>query len=372
MQHERSSDLNVLMRTWGIEMPANTFAGDRNLATMATIRANQRPDRIIGYLTLTPEGNCFAEDNVISADLNNVRFLFSGALKEIADANETETDTSNVERTPLITTTSRGNSFSVSNSYELMFLDAPALMRKFSDGSKPVAMAYLITGRPKSSYPDGIEVKVESPDPNDPNETVTTTKQVAGLTEAQEDCAIIVFSDVDFISDSIAYQSSFFGKVVMGDNSTMLLNAIDDLSGSSDLVSIRSRGNFKRPFVVVEEIEREAEAETAEEVEKINAQIAGFQSELQSIVSSAKEGQEEIIGGSIMQKKQELELKIHQAQRQLRQVKMTRRERIEQLGNRLRQANMLGAPTVILIIAIVLGIRRSARKRHYISHASDA
>ena len=372
MQHERGSDLNALMRTWGIEMPANTFAGDRNLATMATIRANQRPDRIIGYLTLTPEGNCFAEDNVISADLNNVRFLFSGALKEITDANEAEADTSNVELTPLITTTSRGNSFSVSNSYELMFLDAPALMRKFSDGSKPVAMAYLITGRPTSSYPDGIEVTVESPDPNDPNETVTTTKQVAGLTEAQEDCAVIVFSDVDFISDSIAYQNSFFGKVVMGDNSTMLLNAIDDLSGSSDLVSIRSRGNFKRPFVVVDEIEREAEAETAEEVEKINAQIAGFQSELQSIVSSAKEGQEEIIGGSIMQKKQELELKIHQAQRQLRQVKMTRRERIEQLGNRLRQANMLGAPTVILIIAIVLGVRRSARKRHYISHASDA
>ncbi len=372
MQHDHSSNLNTLMRTWGIEMPANTFAGDRNLATMATIRANQRPDRIIGYLTLTPEGNCFAKDNVISADLNNVRFLFGGALKEIVDANEAEADTSSIERTPLITTTSRGNSFSVSNSYELMFLDAPALMRKFSDGSKPVAMAYLITGRPKSSFPDGIKVEVESPDPNDPNETVTTTKQVAGLTEAQEDCAVIVFSDVDFISDSIAYQSSFFGKVVMGDNSTMLLNAIEDLSGSSDLVSIRSRGNFKRPFVVVDEIERQAEAETAEEVAKINAQIAGFQSELQSIVSSAKEGEEEIIGSSIMQKKQELELKIHQAQRQLRQVKMTRRERIEQLGNKLRQANMLGAPTIILIIAIVLGIRRSARKRHYISHASDA
>jgi ABC-type uncharacterized transport system involved in gliding motility auxiliary subunit len=152
----------------------------------------------------------------------------------------------------------------------------------------------------------------------------------------------------------------------------MLMNAIDDLSGSSDLVSIRSRGNFKRPFVVVNEIEREAEAETAEEVEKINLQIAGFQSELQKIVGSATEGQEEVIGGSIIQKKQELELKIRQAQRQLRQVKMTRRERIEQLGNRLRQANMLGAPTVILVIAIVLGIRRSARKRHYISHASDA
>jgi F0F1-type ATP synthase membrane subunit b/b' len=138
------------------------------------------------------------------------------------------------------------------------------------------------------------------------------------------------------------------------------------------LVSIRSRGNFKRPFVVVDEIERQAEAETAEEVEKINLQIAGFQGELQSIVASAKEGQEEVIGSSIVKKKQELELKILQAQRQLRQVKMTRRERIERLGNELRQANMLGAPVVILIIAIVLGVRRSVRKRHYISHASDA
>ncbi|HCO94701.1 MAG TPA: hypothetical protein DIU00_12250, partial [Phycisphaerales bacterium] len=134
----------------------------------------------------------------------------------------------------------------------------------------------------------------------------------------------------------------------------------------------RSRGNFKRPFTVVDEIEQKAEAETAVEVEKINLQIAGFQSELQSILNTAKEGQEEVIGSSIVQKKQQVELKIHQAQRQLREVKMTRREKIEHLGNRLRQANMLAAPMVILFIAIVLGIRRGVRKRHYISHASDA
>jgi hypothetical protein len=42
------------------------------------------------------------------------------------------------------------------------------------------------------------------------------------------------------------------------------------------------------------------------------------------------------------------------------------------LGNMLRAFNMLAAPVVILIIAIVLGLRRSVMKRHYISHASDA
>ncbi|UCC97763.1 MAG: Gldg family protein [Phycisphaerales bacterium] len=372
MQHERNSDLNTLLRTWGLEMPANTFAGDRSLASMAAIRANQRPERIIGYLNLVPEGDCFSTDNVMTAELNQVRFLFSGVLKEVSDPNQTEQSGAEIERAPLITTSNRGNTFSVSGPYELMFLDGPSLMKKFVDGTEPMAMGYLITGRLESSFPDGIEVDSESPDPNDPNETITATTQLAGLTEAQEDCTVVVFSDVDFITDNMAYQNSFFGKMVVGDNSTLLTNAIDDVSGSGDLVSIRSRGNFKRPFVVVDEIERQAEAETAEEVEKINLQIAGFQGELQSIISSAKEGQEEVIGSSIVQKKKELELKILQAQRQLRQVKMTRRERIERLGNRLRQANMLGAPMVILIIAIVLGLRRSVRKRHYISHASDA
>jgi len=372
MQHASNSDLNQLMRTWGLEMPASTFAGDRNLASMASIRANQRPERIIGYLNLTPEGDCFAKDHVVTAELNQVRLLFSGVLNEVADANDANDVGTNVERTPLITTTNRGNSFTIGGPYELMFLDGPGLMKKFVDGSKPVSMGYLVTGRLKSSFPDGIEVESESPDPNDPNETITTTTKIAGLTEAAEDCAVVVFADVDFISDSIAYQNSFFGKMVVGDNSTLMLNAIEDLSGSSDLVSIRSRGNFKRPFTVVDEIEKQAEAETAAEVEKINLQIAGFQSELQNILNTAKEGQEEVIGSTIVQKKKELELKIRDAQRQLRQVKMTRRERIEHLGNKLRQANMLGAPAVILVIAIVLGLRRGMRKRHYISHASDA
>ncbi|HCO96748.1 MAG TPA: hypothetical protein DIU00_22885, partial [Phycisphaerales bacterium] len=45
MQHDSSSDLNSLLRTWGLEMPAQTFAGDRSLASLAAIRANQRPEK---------------------------------------------------------------------------------------------------------------------------------------------------------------------------------------------------------------------------------------------------------------------------------------------------------------------------------------
>ncbi len=379
VQASRSSDLNVLLHNWGVEMPVNTFAGDKNiLAQPARITRDMRSEKFIGYLNLVPGDtvtSCFNSDTVITSKLNHVEVLFAGVLREAVDSNGVQESASEIELTPLITTTNTGNSFSISSQYELMM--PSELMRKFIPGDKPVEMGYLISGRFKSSFPDGIEIEVASSEESsdesaDPNEDKTTTKPVTGLKEAAEDCAVIVFSDVDFISDILAYESWFFGKRAYGDNSTLMMNAIDVLSGSSDLVSIRSRGSFKKPFVVVEEIKKQAEAETAEEVAKLNVQISSFTRELQSILSSAQEGQEEVIGSSILQKQREIELKKYEAQQQLNDVRRKRRERIEHLGNKLRNFNMLLVPAIILMITIALNICRSVRKRHYISHASDA
>jgi ABC-type uncharacterized transport system involved in gliding motility auxiliary subunit len=247
-------------------------------------------------------------------------------------------------------------------------------MKKFTDGAEPVKMAYLVTGRFKSAFPEGVDIEVDAPaDANEPNAPPKKIKEhIAGLAEAKENCAVVVFADVDFLSDMIAYRNTFFGTLIIGDNSALAMNAIDELCGSNELISIRSRGNFKRPFEVVDKIEEQAEAQTADQEAKINAEITRFENELQSILASAKQGEEEIIGSSILQKKNELELKIHQAKKQLQEIKKTRLQRKENLGNSLRNFNMLAAPAAILVIAIILGVHRSVKKRRYISHASDA
>jgi ABC-2 type transport system permease protein len=394
---DQSSNLDRLLRTWGLEMPKNTFAGDRSLALEAAISRDQRPEKIIGYLNLTP--GCFNKDSVITTDLNQVRVLFAGALKEIdlgakpeaaksADANkpaeEKQPAAPAIQRTPLVMTTATGNTWTVGSSFELMFPDPAKLMAKFIEGTEPVKMGYLITGKFKSSFPEGIEVEVAAKDADkdkdkqdkdsDPNKPKMVKKHVTGLTEAAADCAVIVFSDVDFISDMMAYANTPFGlKAVAGDNSALLINSIEDLGGSGDLISIRSRGNYKRPFTVVDKVEQEADQETANEVAVINAQIEGFNQKLQDLVSGAKgEDQETIVGDTIVQQKRDLELKIHTAQRQLRAVQAKRRQRIEQLGSQLEMLNVGAVPGVVMVIALVLGTWRGLRRRHYISHASDA
>ena len=343
-QQSRNSELGTLLQAWGLEMPANTFAGDRNLASLASVRAKEKPEKIIGYLSLVPERECFATENVITWELNQVRLLFSGVLKEIADSNAADKGRTEIKRTPLIMTSSKGNSFSIRNLYELMFLDASALMGKFSDGSKPVAMGYLITGRPKSSFPDGIEIEILAREDGSSEESKNTPegkmikRRITGLKEAQGTCAIVVFADVDFISDAIAYQSTFFGKSVVGDNSNLLLNATNSLLGSKEKIDMLDCAIRRQPRDFISEIRHRIESEYERELntqKNVNrrAEIESLQNELKNLLSSAKEEEYKSIGtgDSLLSKKAELEKKILRAEKPFRRLKRERYEQYEQL-----------------------------------------
>ena len=199
--------------------------------------------------------------------------MFPGVLEKASVSEEVEQEQT-VELTPLMMTTARGNSWGVSSPYEIMMPNYSALLSKFIDGTKPVTMGYLVTGSFRSAFPNGIEVPDDSAEEQsggeEESESADTeeaekTKTIKGLVESTGDCAVVVFADVDFISDIVAYRQTFFGTTVVGDNSSLMLNTIEDLAGSGNLISIRSRGNFKRPFTVVDRIETEAEAETADE-----------------------------------------------------------------------------------------------------------
>ena len=90
------------------------------------------------------------------------------------------------------------------------------------------------------------------------------------------------------------------------------------------------------------------------------------------VASAKEEDQQEVLGSAIVKNKRELELKIREAQRQLNDIKAKRRERIDELGSTLEAINMGAVPAVVMLVALVLGMWRGVRRRHYISHASDA
>jgi len=394
----QNSDLNQLMINWGLTMPPGTLAGDKNLAlAIPASRPSEHPQKLIGLLQLT-QPDCFNHQNVITANLNQVRVLFSGALQKTEleiDPCTPDGKTLNSHFEPLLTTTSEGNTWQASSPMELNppYWSPQRLMAKFTAGTKPLILACMVTGRFQSAFPKGIDVKedkdkkektAEDENASDDKDkyalkrTPTDDPNVFHLTGLQcplpgTECTVAVFTDVDFLSDNLAYQQTFFGTAVAGDNSALLLNTIETLSGSGDLIAVRSRGNFQRPFTRVDDIEKKAEEETADEEAAIQAEIQKTQEELNQIINEHKnKGQMLIDASEFNEATAKLQLKLSEANKKLRDAQKTRREDIEKLGNKLRNINMFLAPAVILIIAVILSVRRNVLRRRYISHASDS
>lgn len=363
---DQSSSINTLLNAWGVDVPEHAMAGDKTLAETVQLSRNGYPEKLVTYLDFSEEHKSFNKDSVISSDLADVKMLFTGSLKPV-DGMEDQTAI-----LPLIQTTAEGNTFEP-DQMSLRRLNPKALMSDFAAGSKPIVTAALVTGKFKSAFPNGITKPAEnsdseSADIDKSDELEKAPEVVTGIIEAQQDCTIAVFTDVDFISDSFAYNVTPFGASPNGDNASFMMNAVDNLLGSDELIAIRCRGNFRRPFTLIDKIEAEAESRSEEQVKAIQADIDGFQQQLNEVLNNAKgQGQLVIDASQFDSASKVLELKIVESKKKLRDAQLARREGIEAIGDKLTIFNTAGAPAVILMIAIVLTVQRSAKRRKYLA-----
>jgi len=356
-----ASNLPVLLDAWGLVMPDNTFAADRTLW-----------DRAISVIRLQAAHDCFNQREPMTAQLNEVNTIFPGVLKQLEDA------PAGLTYTPLLTTSNAGNTY-MAAPQQLADPDYPTLMRQFRDGTEPVTLACEVSGIFQSAFPNGIEVPVSSDEntPSDDDNAPGETEIRTGLTESQQPGVVVVLADVDMISNLAAYNPQVYQAygilMPVGDNSTFVMNAIEALSGSSDLIAIRSRGNFRRPFVQVDEIEARADTATADEEARIMAQIQNFERQLNEKIASIEgENRGAVINQTIVEEKEKIELELREAEKQLRDIKMQKREQVESVKARLWMFCTLPGPALILLIAIGVSIYRAVKRRRYISHASDA
>jgi hypothetical protein len=296
--------------------------------------------------------------------------LFAGSLEKVEGVE--------AEVNKLLFSSNEAGLWQPKNQWELRMPDAQKITASMTRVSEPAALGMRISGKLKSNFPDGfdIDIKDDSAKADDTNskdkkdgdkskEEKDTKKHLNALKEAKEGAMVVVFSDVDMLSDMIAYQKSFFGSAPVGNNASLVLNSIDFMGGSSDLINIRSRGKFNREFTVVKEIERKADEATAAEAEVINNKIQKFQRKLNELGASAKEGNEKLIEKTAMKERRRIEAEIRKANKALRDLQAGRRTKVEELKSFYYNLNQFLAPAVVLIIAIVLGVVRTVRAKRY-------
>ena len=340
MQAPRNSSLDPLLKAWGIELVQGKVVGDRQNAQRVQAQMGRRVQAVdyVAWLSLTPKN--FSGSDFITRDLERVGMATAGYLKKVEGA-ETELNA-------LIETSTEAMAM---NSMQFQFGANPAgLLRQYTPGNEALMLAGRVTGKIKSAFPNGLE-------------GADAIGEV--LSESKDEANIIIVADTDMLEDKhwVRVQNFFGNKIAMplANNDVFILNAIENLSGSNDLISLRSRSKSARPFVKVQELKREAEKRFQDQEKELQNKLQQAERKLAEL-QRQQDGKSSIIL-SAAQKQEIATFRQEQLEtrKALRNVQHELVKSIESLGTTLKVINIGLMPLIVIIFAIFVAMRRSSR-----------
>lgn len=373
-----SSELPRLLESWGVEFDNSVVVADSDLALRVRMGQDSRPMPHLGMIGIKRD-NVDGED-IITSRLETINLSTAGAIAPLPGAS--------TRFEPLMQ--SSANSMLMARTLLEDADDPSVLFDEFVATPESYVIGARVSGTISSAFPDGrpqppVEEAEESDDsadnPVQADEEATdeAAEEVAAedtepeeelpphIGESQGAVNILFFADTDFLTDRMWVQvAQFLGQRIpqpFANNGDLLINALDNMSGGADLVSIRGRGRYSRPFTRVLELQREAddrlrteEAELLDRLAETEAQLA----ELNTDENGQPIGQ---VTPEIQAEIDRFNEEMIETRRRLRDVQYQLTEDIERLGTNLKAINTALIPALLTILMLIAHFTRTGRRR---------
>jgi ABC-type uncharacterized transport system involved in gliding motility auxiliary subunit len=347
MQAPRNSELTKLFDAWGIELVPSKVVGSLRTAQKVQVRKGSRTS-VVTYPVWMDLDNeqYFNKEDITTGKLGNIALATVGALVKKGDVG--------TEIIPLIESGDKAMQIDIA---KLGFLAEPEnLVREFKPEGK-FTLAARVTGIVPTAFPDGM------PDGSDATENETDSKHI---TESAEAINIIVVADTDILEDKfwVRVQNIFGQRIALphAANATFVSNALDNLSGSNDLISVRNRGGFVRPFTLVEEIQQEAEQRHREKEKELLARLQETEQKIRNMQNQKQKGNEFMLNIKQQQEVANFRAEKIKIRKELRNVQHELQKNIASLETQMKFINIGLMPLLIGIGGITLGILNRRRK----------
>ena len=139
-----------------------------------------------------------------------------------------------------------------------------------------------------------------------------------------------------------------------------MLNALDNLSGSSALIGLRGRGLSARPFDTVEAIARAAEHQYRAKEQELTQRLGETENKIRNLQFD-EAGGEIILSDEQVAIVDEFRAESVSIRTELRDVQHALRSDIDSLDAWLKVINIGAVPLLICLIALGLALARRAR-----------
>jgi len=341
-----SSTLEPLLSAWGVSYDAGKVIGDLELGLEVRASMQAPPTRHIGILGLH-HANMNQKD-VVTTSLDVINMATSGALSARPGAKTT--------LEPLLLSSTSAAPLPAERFNALS--DPSALRDGFKPSGTRYTLAARLTGPVESAYPQGA--------PQD--QKPAAGPPVAHLAKSISPANVVIIADTDLMMDYMWVQTrELLGQKIaqaFANNGDFIANILDNLSGSSALISIRGRASFSRPFERVEALRRQAD-------DRLRAKAMELQSELQETETKLTElqGKRNDQASLMLSPEQEQEVKRFtaekaRARKELRETQRGLNVDIDRLNSRLKVINIAIAPLVVAVVGgVVLSLRRRRKSR---------
>jgi ABC-type uncharacterized transport system involved in gliding motility auxiliary subunit len=360
MPTESASNFSLLSN-WGMQLRADTVLAD-SAAALNVGGSNGQPVRHLGILGFSAEN--FNSDDVSLASLESINVTTSGIL-DMVGRPESRID---------ILIQSSENAMPMASTEFQSLTDPEQLLKTFVPTGERYTIAARISGKAVTAYPEGVDVEtVQEADPEaevegqgqGQVESTRDTQLHQAVITGTDKLNVIVVADTDILTDRLWVQvQNFFGQTIASpwaNNGDFVLNSVDNLLGGSELISIRSRGRFSRPFIVVESLRLAAQSKYQKSADTLQRELEETEAELNEVESSQSD--QNLLALSPEQEQaitqfQDEKLRIR---KQLRDVRHQLDKDIEGLGATLKLINIIVLPVLLVLVIYAMRYTRGAR-----------
>jgi ABC-type uncharacterized transport system involved in gliding motility auxiliary subunit len=341
MLASRSSNMDTLFKSWGIERAAADVVADRKTATKVDFGAktDYQPIDYVLWQGLSEE-NFNAEERITGA-LRKINVATPGYFKILDDKT--------TEVTPLL---SSSNEAMLVDKRVVQFRNDPvALLTKYQPGTLSYPLAVRVQGEARSAFPDGAKSK-----------SGEIKKMNGHLDTAKESIDVVAIADVDMLDDRFWVQTQdFYGEQLAfttSNNIDFLINTIEDMTGSQGLISVRSRAGFSRPFHHVIALQRDAEKRFRTKERELQQKLKETQQRIARMQVQRSGSGEQILTPEQQKEIAEFRLTANKTEQQLREVQANLRKDIDKLDTQLKFFNIGLVPFVVALLAVFTGWMR--------------
>jgi ABC-type uncharacterized transport system involved in gliding motility auxiliary subunit len=370
-----TQNIQKLMDAWGVDIPADEVAGDlkNGRKVRAPDESRTRVQAVLYPLWMELRKGDFSDDDITTSQLEAFRIASPGHIVGKEGGLTIE---------PLIQTSEQGGTVDVAR-IQGQQADILGIANDMKATGRKVISARL-TGKAKTAFPNGppkpkalnqddigAEKKAEA-------QKIWSSRKAKHVSDAKGDIHVVLTADVDMLADGLWVQvRDMFGQrisVPTSNNGAWFQNLLDNMTGSADLISLRSRGGFQRPFTLIEDIQREAEREFRAKEQELLVSLASTEKQLGEVRKATDPSGDARIVLSDQQKAQieKFQEEMLRIRKELRNVQFALRSDVEELNGWIKVANIAGMPLAVGVIAVIAALWRSRRRKAFAANFAKA